>query len=202
MNSTGRHGEKSGYLVILLLVVGLTAFSHSMKELTEIHHLTLDASRLMAQWSGKVTPVEIPQTQALVKLEKHESCERKQSAPSVELPWLRETPKATEPGVIAPGRRPQIRIEKFQPPVIRLPSETEIARLKKLSRFEIDSKDFEVRVFTGAPNVDSDEPVPAEVSLSTFKAKARKHGVIRINPRDREMILRTLNRSINLRIAG
>ena len=60
MNSTGRHSENSGYLVILLLVVGLTAFSNSMKELTEIHHLTLDASRLVAQWSGNVTPAEIP----------------------------------------------------------------------------------------------------------------------------------------------
>src|SRR6185369_13577742 len=29
MKSTGRHSENSGYLVILLLVVGLTAFSHS-----------------------------------------------------------------------------------------------------------------------------------------------------------------------------
>ena len=62
MNNTGRNSEKSGYLVILLLVVGLTAFSSSMKELTEIHQLTLDASRLIAQWSGNVTPAEIPQT--------------------------------------------------------------------------------------------------------------------------------------------
>src|SRR5215213_3556189 len=94
MNSTGRNGEKSGYLVILLLVVGLTAFSHSVKELTEIHQLTLDASRLIAQYSGNVTPAEIPQT--VIKIEKLESCESKQSAPSVELPWL------TEPSAVAP----------------------------------------------------------------------------------------------------
>ena len=109
MNSTGRHSEKSGYLVIMLLVVGLTAFSHSMKELTEIHQLTLDASRLVAQWSGNVTPAEIPQipqvAQTVVKIEKHESCQSKQSAPAVELPWL------TAPSTVAPVRK-QIKIAK------------------------------------------------------------------------------------------
>lgn len=199
MNSTGRHGEKSGYLVILLLVVGLTAFSHSMKELTEIHHLTLDASRMIAQWSGNVTPVEIPQT--VVKVEKLESCESKQSAPSLERPWHNETPGATAPNVVVPGRLPHSRIQKIERRVIVGPSEAEIARLKKLHRFEFDSDEFEVRVSGDTQNADSDEPVIVELPLSTFKAKARKHGVLRINPRDREL-LKTLNRSINLRIAG
>ena len=199
MNSTGRHGENSGYLVIMLLVVGLAAFSHSVKELTEFHQLTLDASRLIAQWSGNVTPVEVSQT--VVKIEKHESYESKQSAPSLELPWLNEMPAITEPRAVAPGRLQQIK--KIAPRVIVRPSEAEIARLKKLHRFKIDSDEFEVRVFTDAQNVDADGPIaPAELPLSTFKAKARKHGVIRINPRDQEMLLKTLNRSINLRIAG
>jgi hypothetical protein len=202
MISTGRHGEKSGYLVILLVVVGLTAFSHSMKDLTEIHHLTWDASRLIAQWSGNVAPVAIPQSQTLVKIETRESCERKQSAPLVELPWLNETPKAIERNVVAPARRQQIRMERLQPPVITLPSEAEIARLKRLSRFEINSEDFEFRVSADTQNADSDDTIPDALHLSSFKAKARRHGVIRISPRDREMILKTLNRSINLRIAS
>ena len=199
MNCTGRHGNKSGYLVILLLVVGLTAFSHSMKELTEIHHLTLDAGRLIAQLSANVTPVEIPRT--VVKIEKLASCESKQSLPSLELPWLNETPSPTEPNAIAPGRTPHSRIQKIERRVIVGPTEADIAKLKNLPRFEIDSDEFEVRVPADAQNVDSDEPVAVEL-LSTFKAKARKHGVIRIDPRDREMILKTLNRSINLRIAS
>ena len=199
MNSTGRHGEKSGYLVILLLVVGLAAFSHSMKELTEIHHLTLDAGRLVAQWSGNVTAVETPQT--VVKIEKLGSCESKQSAPALELPWLDETPNATEPRAVAPVR-PQHRIQKIERRVIVGPAEAEIARLKNLPRFEIDSDVFEVRIPAEVQNLDSDEPIAVEVPLSTFKAKARKHGGMRINPRDREMILKTLNRSINLRIAS
>jgi len=87
MNNTGRHGVKSGYLVIMLLVVGLTAFSHSMKELTEIHQLTVDASRVVAQWSGNITPAEIPEIpqtqQTIVRIEKLESrCQSKQNKPS------------------------------------------------------------------------------------------------------------------------
>ena len=198
MNSTRTHGEKSGYLVIMLLVVGLTAFSHSVKELMEIHHLlTSNAGRLIAQWSGNVTPAQIPQT--IVKIEKHASCDIKQSAPSVELSWLNEMPAETEPSLVAP-RRPARTIQKIAPRVIVRPSEAEIARLKKLHRFEIDSDEFEVRVFADAQNEDA--PVALELPLNTFKAKARKHGIIRINPRDHEMLLKTLNRSINLRIAG
>ena len=191
MNSTGRHSEKSGYLVTLLLMVGLTAFSHSMKELTEIHRLTLDASRLVAQWSGNVTPAEIPQT--IVKIEKLESCESKQSAPSVELPWL------TEPSAVAPGITGPTKTVRIARRVITIPSEAEIAKLKKLHR--IDADEFEVRI----PSVqlpEAGEPVSTDIQEFTFRAKARKAGIIKINPRDREMLLKTLNRSINLRIAS
>ena len=195
MRNTGRHGEKSGYLVILLLVVGLTAFSHSMKELTEIHQLTLDASRLVAQWSGNVTPAEIPQVpqiaQTVVRIEKRETCERKQSAPAVELPWLTESSAS-----VAPVRK-QIkteRVETVRRPTI--PSEAQLAKIKKLQRIDIGADAFEVRV-PSVPLPDSDE-FPA----FTFKTKTRKPGAFRINPRDREILLKSLNRSINLRIAS
>ena len=161
MNGTGRHSENSGYLVILLLVVALTAFSHSMKELAEIHQLSLDASRLVAQWSGNFTPAETPVT--VVKVESCESS--KQSIPVVELPWLNRTPEPqTVPSAVAPVRSRQIKVQKIERPVITIPSEAEVAGLKRLRRINIDA--------------------------------------IRINPRDREMILKTLNRSINLRIAS
>jgi hypothetical protein len=207
MKNTGRHSEKSGYLVILLLVVGLTAFSHSMKELTEIHQLTVDASRVVAQWSGNFTPAEIPQIpqapQVAVKIEKlKRSCQNKQSAPSVELSWLNETPEPpTTPSVVAPGRK-QIRIKRTTRSVAGLPSEAEIAaKLKKLQRIDIDTDAFEVRV----PSVqfpEAGESGSVEIPEFTFRAKARKPGASKINPRDREILLKTLNRSINLRIAS
>jgi hypothetical protein len=178
MNSTGRKSEKSGYLVILLLVVGLTAFSYSMKELTEIHQLTLDASRLVAQWSGNVTPAEVPQIaqvpQTVVRIEKLKTCESKQSLPAVELPRI------TEPSAVAPA----------------LPRQPKIAKLKKPHRIDIDADAFEVRV--PAVQVPDSDEFPA----FTFKTKTRKPGAFRMNPRDREMLLKTLNRSINLRIAS
>jgi len=171
MKNTGRHSEKSGYLVILLVVVGLTAFSHSMKELTEIHQLTLDASRLVAQWSGNVTPAEVPQipqipqtAQTVVRIEKLESCASKQAAPA----------------------------EKIQ----RIERPAEIAKLRKPRRVGVDADALEVRM-PAVQLPDSDE-FPA----FTFKTKTRKPGAYRINPRDREILLKTLNRSINLRIAS
>jgi hypothetical protein len=198
MNSTGRHSENSGYLVILLLVVGLTAFSHSMKELTEIHQLTVDASRLVAQWSGNIAPAEVAQT--IIKIEKIESCESKQSAPAVELPWITEAPELqTVPSTVTPGRIQQLKTQKVTRPVI---SEAQIAKLKKLPHLNIDADEFEVRI----PNVQIPETVEPgsmpEMPEFTFRAKARKHGASKINPRDREMILKMLNRSINLRIAS
>jgi len=185
MKTTGRHSEKSGYLVILLLVVALTAFSHSMKELTEIQQLTLDASRLVAQLSGDVTPAEIPQIaqvpQTFVKIEKIERIEKLESCQS------KQSTAAVEP-----------KIQKIERRVI--PSEDQIAKLTKLQRIGVDANAFEVRVPT-VQVPDSDE-VTIEFPAFTFKTKTRKPGASRINPRDREILLKTLNRSINLRIAS
>jgi hypothetical protein len=183
MNNTG---EKIGYRVMLLLVVGLTAFSSAMKELNQLQQLSLDATQLIAQWSDKIAPVEVPPP-AVVKLE---SCESKQSEPSIELPWLAEE---TEPSEVAPAT--PVLTQRAKPSVVQ------IAKLKKLRRLNIDPTQFEVRI---PPDNDAepDESIISELPLSMFKAKTRKHGTIRINPRDREILLKTLNRSINLRIAG
>jgi len=198
MKSAGRKSENSGYLVILLLAVALTAFSHSMKELTEIHQ---DASRLVAQWSGNLTPAEIPQTVVKIeKIEKLESCESsKQSAPSVELPWLDETPAV--PSAVAPPRGRQLKTDKIEQRVIPMPGEAEIAKLRKLQHIDVNADALEVRM----PSVqfsEADGSGAADFSSFTFRAKARKAGAVKLNPRDREMILKTLNRSINLRIAS
>jgi hypothetical protein len=191
MNNTGHKGEKTGYRVILLLVVGLTAFSSAMKELNQVQQLSLEASHLIAQWTEKIAPTEVA-PQAVVKLE---SCEMKQSAPSVELPWLANAADEDTP---EPSEAPPA------PPVLAhraKPSVAQLAKLKKLRHLNIDPVQFEVRM---SPDHDAepDEVITAELPLSMFKARARKHGAIRNNPRDREILLKTVNRSINLRIAG
>jgi hypothetical protein len=184
MNNTG---EKTGYRVILILVVGLTAFSSAMKELNQVQQLSLDVSRLVAEWSDKLVPTEVaPQT--VVKVE---TCELKQSAPSVELPWLTNVADedVTEPELAPPAA-----------PVSAHPAKPS-AKLKKLHRLNIDPVHFEVRIPLDR-DADPDEAIISELPLSMLKAKSRKHGAIKINPRDREILLKTLSRSINLRIAS
>jgi hypothetical protein len=196
MNSTGQNREKTGYRVVLLLVVGLTAFSSAMKELNQIQQFTLDASRLIAQWSEQIAPTEIQPT--VVKLETCDSnLPPQQSLPSVELPWL---DRETVSSAVAPVRVQQMNVRKNLPKA----GGVQIARLKKIPQMDINPFEFEVRLL--ADHDERAEAVTFEVPVSTFvtpnKTKSRKHRVIRINPRDREILLKTLNRSINLRSAS
>ena len=200
MNSTGQHGEKTGYRIILLLVVGLTAFSSAMKELNQLQQFGIDASRLMASWSAKLVPAEVPETvtKTTTVVTKSLTCENKelqQSAPSVALPWLDND---SEPVVTAPE---PVKIKKARPVVERQSRniEDQIATLRQLRRLKIDPVEFEVRILSDH-DAEADAAAP-EIPLYTFKAKSRKHNSIRTNPREREIFLKSLNRSINLRIA-
>ena len=182
MNSTGN--KNSGYLVALLLVVGLAAFSNSMRELAEIHQFTLDTGRLIAQ---HIAPAEIPQ----VVVAKLESCDSNQAVPSVEVAQL------TVPA-------PPVKVERVAPRVRVTPTAAQLAKVDKFRQlkfhpvpFDFNSKQFEFKVAA-----DDDSDVTVQLPLMTSKAKNRKPNVIKFNTRDREMILRTLNRSINLRTAS
>ena len=171
MNSTGN--KNSGYLVALLLVVGLAAFSNSMRELAEIHQFTFDTGRLIAQ---HVAPAEIPQ----VVVAKLESCDSKQAVPSVEVAQL------TVPA-------PPVKVERVAPRVRVKPTEVQLAKVEKFKQLEFHPTPFEFKISTD----DFDD------SGAMFKAKNRKHtNVFRLSTRDRELILKTLNRSINLRTAS
>ena len=199
MNSTGQHGEKASYRIILLLVVGLAAFSSAMKELNQLQQFGLEASRLAAEWSSKLNPAEVPQTAPVITVQSAPlTCENKelqQSAPSVELPWLDNDAAPVPP---APER---VKIRKTAPapravehPVL---TEVDIAKLRQLRRLAIDPFEFEVRI----PSDHDAEADAPEVPVYTFKNQTRKHSPVR-TPREREIILKSLNRSINLRIAG
>ena len=207
MNSTGQNGEKAGYKVILLLVVGLTAFSSAMKELNQLQQFTLDASRLIAQFSDNFAPAQIPQAPEVpappqtIEIQRTasrvESCDIKQSVPSVELPWLSNVSRPSSAKTRAIVPRPSQVID-FKGDLPR-PEEIQIAKLKKLPQFDFDQVQFAFRIATdGEPDalVISDLPVPHG------KTRTRKQREIRINPRDRERFLKSVNRSINLRFAS
>jgi len=176
------------YKVILLLAVGLTAFSSAMKELNQIQQIALDASRLAGQLAENIAPNPIPpQTSELpnavvkVEVEPARTCEIKQSLPAVELPWLEQdkTPRA-----VVPRPSQVIDLAKVDRPVNRA-----MAKLKKLPQFDIDPVAFE---FTIPSDHDAD---------AVFKINTRRHDAFRINPRDRD-VFKILNRSFYLRIAS
>jgi hypothetical protein len=194
MNSTG---EKTGYRVALLLVVGLTAFSSAMKELNQFQQLTLDASRLMAQWSAKIAPAEVPQAAEMPQpvIAKLETCESKQSLPTVELPWLDHS--VPKPGAVVP--RPS-QVVDFVAAAPRT-GKVQVPRIKKVPAVDLDPVAFEFVVPTDHDGEADDDAVAPELPTA-LKAKALKHGSFRFNVRDREMLLKTLNRNFNLRIAG
>ena len=186
MNNTGQNGEKMRYRVILLLVVGLAAFSSAMKELNQAQQLALDASALIAGWSNKVAPTEVQP--AVVKAE---TCEMKQSAPAVDLPWLTES----EPVEIERAPRPTITITR------RAHANTAQSPTPgRLRLFDVEPVQFEVRVLNSHDS-DANETMISDLSQSLVRVKNRKHNIIRISPRDRKMLFK-LNHSINLRIAS
>ena len=198
MNNTGRNSKNTGYLVALLLVVGLAGFSNSMRELAEIHQFTLDTSRLIAQ---SFVPAEIPQTpQVPLIVAKLESCESK-NVPSVEIPALEDAEDVTEPEVKVASRAPQVEVLKVERRARIKPSESQLAKANKFRQFDFDATPFEFRV-SSDDNDDSGDRIPVQLPLTMFKAKNRKQNVIRFSTRDREIILKTLNRSINLRTAS
>lgn len=196
MNNTGQQGEKTGYRIVLLLVVALAAFSSAMKELNKLQQFTLEAGRFAAEWSEKIAPAEPIQT--TVRLETCESSNPlQQSLPSVDLDWLDQV---TEPSAVA-----AVQFEPRKTVISRIveirrdkPAKIQIANLKKLR--DLNPDHFEVRILTGSDN-DSDEVVIPELPSSFLKAKTRKHDAVRINARDREMLLKTLNR-FSFRIAS
>ena len=204
MNSTGQHGEKTSYRIILLLAVGLTAFSSAMKELNQLQQFGLEASRLAAEWSSKMIPNEVSPALPATTVETTPlTCENKelqQSAPSVELPWLDNDAVPRAP---APERIKTRKVPPAPPALEHRPGLTqiEIAKLRQLRRLEIEPVELEVRILSDH-DAEAEPSVAPELPLYTFKAKSRKHSPVRINPREREIFLKSLNRSINLRIAG
>lgn len=194
MNNTGRN-KKSGYLVALLLVVGLAAFSNSMRELAEIHQFTLDTGRLIAQSFVPAAVPQIPEVPQIpqVVIAKLDSCESRQAVPSVEIREFEDV-QATVPA-------PPVKAVRVAPRTPAKPTEFQLAKVDRFRKFDFHATPFEFKIATD-DNDDSDASAPSQLSLTMFKAKNRRHNVIKLNPRDREMILRTLNRSVNLRTAS
>jgi hypothetical protein len=56
-NTPNQTGERKSYRVLLLLVVGLAAFSSAMNELNQLYSFTMETGKLIASWSDTVVPI-------------------------------------------------------------------------------------------------------------------------------------------------
>ena len=206
MNSVGQSGDKKSHRVILLLVVGLAAFSSAMKELNQVREFTREASNLVASWSkavepapavDRLVPVEVPRTAARLEV-----CENSN-------PGAPPEPQPVQGGVIV-AQEP-VEVKEAAPTVVtvRPPRrEVQVQTLRKLRPVEIDLVELrnearraaDLRVLMQA---DGDEEVeisvPPDLKLHLPKVELRQ---FKIGTKEHDVLLKSLNRSINVRSAG
>ena len=207
MNSVGQSGDKKSYRVILLLVVGLAAFSSAMKELNQLREFTREASNLVASWSkavepapavDRLVPVEVPRTAARLEV-----CENSNpGAPAEPLPPIQ--------GGVVVAQEP-VEVKEAAPTVVTARSprrEVQVQTLRKLRPVEIDLVELrnearraaDLRVLMQA---DGDEEVeisvPPDLKLHLPKVELRQ---FKIGTKEHDVLLKSLNRSVNVRSAG
>ena len=206
MNSVGQSGDRKSYRIILLLVVGLTAFSSAMKELNLLREFSRDTSNMVASLSKAVVPeapeppkVVIPAPVAPV-VEQVEVCDSRNELQEVELvdhlqlggDVARAEVKNKEAGTKAVAERSKRRdvraVATFRS---HRSADIELIELRKQVRRAADLK---VMIMA-----DSDGEVELAIPPA-FEFKAPKAKTYRqpITPDQREL-LKTLNRSLNLR---
>ena len=199
MQNTGQGGEKRSYRVILLLVVGLAAFSNAMKELNQVQAFAAESSSLVAQWTEKLVPTERTITV--------ETCENNQAnvpqPPPVVVPAL--PPMPPPPVADVDSEAPRCPLQALPPTPPRVPA-SPVSNRRVVARPAHDAA--EVRVLLSLEDLVDKSRVEktfkaafeTDPSLKPLKAKNRRQ--IFITPDGKDVILKTLNRSINLRSAS
>ena len=203
MQNTGQVSERKSYRVLLLLVVGLAAFSSAMKELNEVHALTLETSSLLAQWSDKLVPGD------MIKVE---TCQNQVPVlpPPPPMPAVPAVPAVPPPAPEAVG-------DEADDPSLPVPAVPEVAPLPpapprvrevpapKPRRWVVQPVHDSAQVRVLLPTEEFiqksiKDAFASDPSLKTLKAKNRRQ--IFITSDGKDVILKTLNRSISLRSAS
>jgi hypothetical protein len=194
MQNTGQASEKRSYRVILLLVVGLAAFSSAMKELNQVRDLTVEASNLVAQWKDVIAPVD-PMTTISV-----ETCQnRKVLVPPP--PALQALPPLPPPAAPVEADAADVVVPEAAPAPPALPAVREVPKPRRAVRPPRDSA--EVRVLLPTDDfVEKSLKDALEADQSLKVLKTRNHHLIFVTPDGHDVILKTLNRSVNLRSAS
>lgn len=205
----GQSGDGKSYRVILLLMVGLAAFSSAMKELNQVREFTREASDLVASWSkavepapavDRVAPVEIPRTAARLEV-----CENSQAADAAAAPLQAGVEVAQERAV------PAIQVREVVKTVVSRAAtrrEAPIATMRKLRPGDIDLIELRNQARRAADLkvlMMADEDGEVEISLPPdrhFKLPRINERQFKVGTKEREILLKSLNRSINVRSAG
>ncbi len=214
MNSVGQSGHKKSYRAILLLAVGLTAFTSTMKELNQLREFTRDASNLVVSWSSAVAPAPVPEVvvpaqireivaevpPVVAKVEACESSHALRAAAPVEQLQLGGAVAQAEVKIKDVGKTVVVeRTTRRDPQVAMLrhnrSADIELMELRKQARRVADLK---VMIMA-----DDDREVEIAVPAGVeFKMpKVRTHRQVIVTPEELD-ILKSLNRSLNLRSAG
>jgi hypothetical protein len=204
MQNTGQGSEKKSYRVVLLLIVGLAAFSSAMKELNQVHELTLQTSQLVARWTDMLPG---DQNEMLVKLE---TCDDKILPPVPPMPALPAVPPVPDVPAVpemppVPPSLSDIEIEVPDSPAAPRVPEAPRAKPSRVVRVQrdattasVDASEIKVFVSTQAFTEKAlKDAFEFDFNQKALKAKNRRH--ILISPDGRDIILKSLNRSINLR---
>src|SRR5689334_8414053 len=198
MQNTGQASEKKSYRVILLLVVALAAFSSAMKELNQVRDMTVEASNLVAQWKQAIAPADPMVTLSV------ETCQNTRTlVPPPPLQALPPAPpaapvQADAMDVVVPAAPPAPEAVPVQPapPAVR-----EAPKPKRAVRSAHDAA--EVRVLVSKDDFVEKTIKDAFESDQSVKAfRTRNRRFIFVTPEGHDIILKTLNRSVNLRSAS
>jgi hypothetical protein len=182
--------------VILLLVVGLAAFSSAMKELNQVRDLTLEATNLVAQWKDAFAPADPMVTVSV------ETCQNRRTLlpPPPPLQALPPLPPAEPVQSDAMDGLPEVPRSPAEAP----PAPPAVRQVPKPRRVVRPARDAaEVRVLLSNDDFVEKSLKDAFNSDQSFKAfKTRNRRFIFVTPESHDVILKTLNRSVNLHSAG
>ena len=207
MNSMGQSGDKKSYRVILLLVVGLAAFSSAMKELNQVREFTREARSLVASLSkavepapavDRVAPVEVPRTAARLEV-----CENSHPVDTA------EPLESVRGGVVVAQEPVEVREAPQTVVTVRSPRrEVQMQTLRKLRPVDIDLVELrnqarratDLKVLMADSDDDEAEiSAPPEVNVYLPKVEVRQ---FKAGTKEHDIFMKSLNRSINVRRAG
>ena len=190
--------EKKFYRVILVLIVGLAAFSSAMKELNEFQALTTEAGQFIAEWAGVVVPTANARALTTVEVCPNAAIART-SDKADEFHWS---------GRVAQGAA--IEIKGISGDIVAEPAtgdDVQVVALKKSRRSDVNSVEIKVVEHAGGvticavyPNDDGTNRNTCEPGGSGANVNVRNNDVrvdftVRV-PRQVGFIARTINGEI------